>query len=112
MHDHALRVVDRAYTFRSVLENALDVHATLVVQRQNDEVRRMTEVSLAQNEETKKISSWAAILFAPTLVGSIYGMNFDHMPELHWSFGYPFAMFLMLGTGVVLYGVFKYKRWL
>lgn len=112
VHDHALRVVDRADTFRSVLENALNVHATLVVQRQNDEVRRMTEVSLAQNEETKKISSWAAILFAPTLVGSIYGMNFDHMPELHWSFGYPFAMLLMVGTGVVLYGVFKYKRWL
>lgn len=112
VHDHALRVVDRADAFRSVLENALDVHATLVAQRQNDEIRRMTEVSLAQNEETKKISSWAAILFAPTLVGSIYGMNFDHMPELHWAFGYPFAMLLMLGTGVVLYGVFKYKRWL
>jgi magnesium transporter len=75
-------------------------------------MRRMTEVSLAQNEETKKISSWAAILFAPTLVGSIYGMNFDNMPELHWSLGYPFAMLLMLGTGVVLYGVFKFKKWL
>ena len=110
--DHALRVVERADTFRSVLENALHVHATLVAQRQNDEMRRMTEVSLAQNEETKKISSWAAILFAPTLVGSIYGMNFDHMPELHWGLGYPFAIVLMFGTGVVLYGVFKFKKWL
>jgi hypothetical protein len=42
----------------------------------------------------KKISSWAAILFAPTLVGTIYGMNFDRMPELHWVLGYPFAIVL------------------
>ena len=40
----------------------------------------------------KKISAWAAILFAPTLIGTVYGMNFDHMPELHWRFGYPFAL--------------------
>ncbi|MDX6247395.1 MAG: magnesium transporter [Kribbellaceae bacterium] len=42
-----------------------------------------------QNEEVKRISSWAAILFAPTLVASVYGMNFTHMPELHWVAGYP-----------------------
>jgi hypothetical protein len=45
--------------------------------------RQLTEASLAQNEEVKKISAWAAVLFAPTLVGTIYGMNFDHLPELH-----------------------------
>lgn len=110
--DHVLRSVERAGTFRSILENALQVHATLVAQRQNDEMRRMTEVSLAQNEETKKISSWAAILFAPTLIGSVYGMNFDHMPELHWIWGYPFAIALMAGTALTLYGVFKWRRWL
>ncbi|MBL3685651.1 magnesium and cobalt transport protein CorA [Leucobacter zeae] len=110
--DHTLRIVERAGAFRSVLENALQVHATLVAQRQNDEMRRMTEVSLRQGEETKKISSWAAILFTPTLVGSVYGMNFDRMPELHWSFGYPFAVALMFGTGAVLYGIFKKKKWL
>lgn len=110
--DHTLRIVERADTFRSVLENALQVHATLVAQRQNDEMRRMTEVSLRQGEETKKISSWAAILFTPTLVGSVYGMNFDLMPELHWTFGYPFAIALMLGTGAALFGIFKRKKWL
>jgi len=110
--DHALRIVERADTFRSVLENALQVHATLVAQRQNDEMRRMTEVSLQQNEETKKISSWAAILFTPTLVGSIYGMNFDLMPELHWTFGYPFAVALMFGTGAALFAIFKRRKWL
>ena len=55
----------------------------------------------------KKISSWAAILFAPTLVGTIYGMNFDHMPELHWVFGYPFAMLLMAAVCTSLYVIFK-----
>ncbi|QMV12667.1 magnesium transporter CorA [Streptomyces lincolnensis] len=55
----------------------------------------------------KKISSWAAILFAPTLVGTIYGMNFDHMPELHWVLGYPFAMLLMAVVRTSLYVIFK-----
>lgn len=110
--DHALRIVERAASFRSILENALNVQATLVGQRQNEEMRRMTELNLAQNEEIKKISSWAAILFAPTLVGTVYGMNFDVMPELHWTFGYPFALLLMAGMSAGLYGVFKLKRWL
>ncbi|MGW5152572.1 CorA family divalent cation transporter, partial [Rhodococcus koreensis] len=60
----------------------------------------------------KKISAWAAILFAPTLVGTIYGMNFDDMPELHWGGGYPFALALMLITSITLYTVFKRQRWL
>jgi magnesium transporter len=83
-----------------------------VGQQQNDEMRSLTEASLAQNEEVKKISAWAAILFAPTLVGTIYGMNFDHMPELHWLFGYPLALALMLVTSVTLYLVFKRRSWL
>ena len=60
----------------------------------------------------KKISGWAAILFGPTLVGTIYGMNFDDMPELDWPFGYPMALALMALIGAGLYGVFKLKRWL
>ena len=72
----------------------------------------MTEASLAQNEEVKKISAWAAILFAPTLIGTVYGMNFDVMPELHWSFGYPFALVLMVGVSVTLYAVFKRRGWI
>lgn len=110
--DHVLRIVERAGAFRSILENALNVQSTLVAQRQNEEMRRMSEAGLAQNEEIKRISSWAAILFAPTLIGTVYGMNFDHMPELHWTYGYPFALVMMLGLGFALYGVFKFKRWL
>ncbi len=112
VQDHAIRIVERADSFRALLQNALTVQATLVGQRQNDEMRSLTETSLDQNEEVKKISAWAAILFAPTLVGTVYGMNFDRMPELHWSFGYPLALALMLVTSVTLYLVFKRRRWL
>jgi magnesium transporter len=110
--DHTIRVVERVDAFRQLLQNALTVHSTLVAQRQNDETRRLSETGLAQSEEVKKISSWAAILFAPTLVGTIYGMNFRHMPELDWRFGYPFAIALMVGMGVGLYTAFKRKGWL
>jgi magnesium transporter len=110
--DHTIRVVERVDAFRQLLQNALTVHSTLVAQRQNDETRRLSETGLAQSEEVKKISSWAAILFAPTLVGTIYGMNFSHMPELDWRFGYPFAITLMFAMGFGLWAAFKRKGWL
>ncbi|MHB1065117.1 MAG: magnesium and cobalt transport protein CorA [Georgenia sp.] len=112
VHDHALRVVDRADSFRALLQNALTVNSALVAQEQNDQMRTITEASYLQNEQVKRISSWAAILFAPTLVGTIYGMNFDHMPELHWGLGYPFALFLMALLGIALHTVFKRHHWL
>jgi Mg2+ and Co2+ transporter CorA len=85
---------------------------TLATQDQNEEVERLTQASYTQNEEIKKISAWAAILFAPTLVGTIYGMNFEHMPELNWILGYPAALILMFLTSVVLHTVFKRRGWL
>jgi magnesium transporter len=112
VEDHVLRIVDRIDGFRLLLQNILTVNATLVGQRQNDETQRLTESSLQQNEEVKRISSWAAILFAPTLVGTIYGMNFAHMPELDWRYGYPFALFLMSLVCGGLYLVFKRRGWL
>jgi magnesium transporter len=112
VEDHLIRIGDRADSFRVLLQNALTVQATLIGQRQNEEMRSLTETSLQQSEEVKRISSWAAILFAPTLVGTIYGMNFDHMPELGWRYGYPLALLAMLLLGVILYTVFKRKRWL
>lgn len=110
--DHALKTVERADSFRAVLQNALTVQATLVTQAQNEEMRTLSRASIQQGDEVKKISSWAAILFAPGLVGSIYGMNFRFMPELDWQFGYPFALGLMLASGVTLYFVFKRRGWL
>jgi len=112
VQDHVLRVVERADAYRVLLQNALTVNSTVVSERQNEEVRAMTAASLEQNEEVKKISSWAAILFAPTLVGTIYGMNFTHMPELAWQWGYPFAIGLMITGGLVLFAVFRRRRWL
>ena len=90
----------------------LTVNATLVAQQQNEEMRRLSEASNLQNEEVKKISAWAAILFAPTLVGTVYGMNFENIPELSWAHGYAFALSLMLLTSVTLYTVFKRRNWL
>jgi magnesium transporter len=60
----------------------------------------------------KRVSSWAAILFAPSLIGGIYGMNFEHMPELHFRYGYPMALGMMLALAVILYMVFRRRGWL
>jgi magnesium transporter len=96
--DHLARVDTRVEALRDALSQILSVNATLVGQR--------------QNEDMKKISGWAAILFAPTLIGAIYGMNFDHMPETHWLLGYPLALAAMVAFGITLYVVFKRKNWM
>jgi magnesium transporter len=105
VQDHALRVVEQADALRELLQNILNVNLTL-------ETKALTEASNAQNEEVKMISAWAAILYAPTLVGTVYGMNFDGIPELEWRFGYAYAVVLMLATSVTLYLVFKHRRWI
>ncbi|MER6128075.1 magnesium and cobalt transport protein CorA [Streptomyces sp. NPDC001795] len=110
--DHVTHTSERVDGFRQALTDILTVNATLVTQEQNAEMRALAEAGFEQNEEIKKISSWAAILFAPTLVGTIYGMNFTHMPELHWGFGYPFAIGLMGVVCVSLYLIFKRRDWL
>ena len=110
--DHVLRLSERVAAFRALLQNALAVNAALVAQRQNDEMRLLTESSYAQNEQVKRISAWAAILFAPTLIGTIYGMNFRSMPELDWVFGYPMALGLMIVMGGLLYWTFKRNKWI
>ena len=69
----------------------------------------MTEAGYEQNEQVKRISSWAAIFFAPSFIASVYGMNFDNMPELSWSLGYPFALLLMALLSGLLYAAFKRK---
>ncbi|MCW2287788.1 magnesium and cobalt transport protein CorA [Leucobacter luti] len=96
--DNLMRVSIRVTELREALSQILNVNATLVAQR--------------QNEDMKKISGWAAILFAPTLIGAIYGMNFDSMPELHWALGYPLAVGAMAGLAATLYVIFKWKKWM
>jgi magnesium transporter len=110
--DHATTVVERADSFRQILTDILTLNATLVNQAQNEEIKRLSEAGFAQNEEVKRISAWAAILFAPTLIGTVYGMNFQGMPELSWAFGYPFALVLMFVVSATLYFVFRARGWL
>lgn len=112
VEDHTIKVIDRVDSFRALLEGVLTVNATLVGQRQNEETQRLTQAQFAQSEEVKKISSWAAILFAPTLVAGIYGMNFAHMPELDWRLGYPMALTMMLAGSAILYVIFKRRNWI
>jgi magnesium transporter len=102
---HALRVVEQADGFRQLLQNILTVNLTL-------ETKALNEASNVQNEEVKMISAWAAILFAPTLVATVYGMNFHEIPELGWRFGYPYALLLMVGMGVTLYLLFRRRNWI
>lgn len=103
--DHLILVNNKIEAFQSSLTNALMLDSTQLAARQN-------EAAIEQNEQMKRISSWAAILFAPSIIGSVYGMNFRLMPELSWVWGYPMALGLMLVTSVVLYVVFRCKRWL
>jgi magnesium transporter len=98
VHDHVLRINDAIDTLRDMLGTALSVNLSLV--------------TLAQGETVKRLGAWAALLAAPTLVTSWYGMNFAHMPELAPRWAYPA---LVLGLGVVcvvLYRLFKRARWL
>ncbi|WP_460802303.1 magnesium and cobalt transport protein CorA [Microbacterium sp. GXF6406] len=96
--DRLERVASRVGMLREALAQILSVNATLVNQR--------------QNEDMKRISGWAAILFAPSLISGLYGMNFTIMPELNWIWGYGFAIGLMLALAVLLYAVFKRSKWI
>jgi magnesium transporter len=98
VHDHLLRVSGRIAGFRELLSSALQANLTQVAVRQNDDMR--------------KISAWVAILAVPTGVAAVYGMNFDHMPELQWTFGYPLVLVVTAIICSVLYWRFRRSGWL
>jgi magnesium transporter len=98
VHDHLRRVGGQIGGFRDLLGSAL--HANL------------TQVSVRQNEDMRKISAWVAILAVPTMIAGIYGMNFDHMPELHSRFGYPAVLVVIAVACTLLYRRFKQSGWL
>jgi magnesium transporter len=110
--DHITRIQERVEGFRELLQNALTVNSTLVGQRQNDQIEKLTRDAYEQGNQVKKVSSWAAIGFFPASLASIWGMNFHDMPELSWPLGYPLALLAMLTLGVVLYLSFKRRNWL
>jgi magnesium transporter len=98
VHDHVTRVGDRVETIDSLLDSVLHVN--------------VAQVGMRQNEDMRKISAWVAIVAVPTMIAGIYGMNFDHMPELRWRYGYPMAILLIVVICYALYRSFKRRGWL
>jgi magnesium transporter len=98
VYDHVLRAVQTADQYRELLTSILEAN--------------LTQVSVRQNEQMRQISAWAAIVAVPTLIAGIYGMNFQHMPELHWRIGYPAAVALMVAISAALYRYFRRINWL
>jgi magnesium transporter len=98
VHDHVLRVVERATTFSDLLTSTLSAN--------------LTRVSVRQNEDMRRISAWVAIAAVPTMVAGIYGMNFEHMPELGHVAGYPAVLAVMLVVCGLMYRFFRRSGWL
>jgi len=98
LYDHVVRISEDLDTARDLISAALDAHLSVV--------------SNTMNEVVLKVSAWAAIIALPTVIASIYGMNFVRIPELHWHFGYPYALTLMAGSSLALYASFKRRHWL
>jgi magnesium transporter len=98
VNDHLIRVRDQLDAMRDLLSSSLQANLAQVGVRQNDDVR--------------KISAWVAIAAVPTAIAGIYGMNFDHMPELRWELGYPGVIAFMLLICSFLYFRFKRAGWL
>ncbi len=96
--DHIARVSDQVESFGSLLTGVLQAN--------------LTQVSVRQNEDMRRISAWVAIIAVPTMVAGIYGMNFDHMPELRWRFGYPAVLLLILVVCFTLFRRFRRAGWL
>ena len=96
--DHAARIDDHVTSFASLLAGALQAN--------------LTQVSLRQNEDMRRISAWVAIIAVPTAVAGIYGMNFEHMPELGWRYGYPAVLLVILAVCIILFWRFRRAGWL
>jgi magnesium transporter len=98
VHDHLLRISQQIQGFRELLSSALQAN--------------LTQVGVRQNEDMRRITAWVAILAVPTMVAGIYGMNFKHMPELEWTFGYPLVVGVIVVACIALYLRFRRAGWL
>jgi magnesium transporter len=98
VHDHLLRVSDHLSGLDALLDSALGAN--------------VAQVGMRQNEDMRKISAWVAIVALPTMIAGIYGMNFEHMPELGWTIGYPLALAVMALSCLALHRNFKRRGWL
>src|SRR6185503_18926055 len=98
VQDHVIRTIELTDNVRDLLSSAREL--------------QLAQVSNRLNVVMKKLTAWAAIILIPTLIAGIYGMNFRHMPELEWTFGYPLALAVMAGSAGVLYWIFRKRDWL
>ncbi len=98
VHDHVIRIANSIDNLQQMSQLALESNLALI--------------SVAQNDDTKRLAAWAAIIAVPTLIAGLYGMNFKFMPETEWSYGYPFAMCLMFSICGLLYRWFRKVGWL
>jgi magnesium transporter len=98
VNDHLIRARDQLDAMHDLLSSSLQAN--------------LAQVAVRQNEDMRRISAWIAIIAVPTMLAGIYGMNFEHMPELDWSFGYPLVLGVMLVACTVLYRYFKRAGWL
>ncbi|MFF5854058.1 magnesium and cobalt transport protein CorA [Streptomyces sp. NPDC012751] len=96
--DHLIRAKEQIAAFDELLNSILQAH--------------LAQVTVAQNEDMRRITAWAAVIAVPTMVCGVYGMNFEHMPELHWEFGYPLVMAVMAAGCLALYRGFRRNGWL
>ena len=96
--DHLLRTIELTDGVREILTTIVDI--------------RMAQSANQLNEVMKKLSAWAGIILVPTLIAGIYGMNFRHLPELNWVFGYPLALVVMAVSALALYIGFRKRGWL
>jgi magnesium transporter len=98
VNDHLLRVNEQLESFRDLLTSILEAN--------------LSQITVRQNEDVRRISAIVAIIAVPTMIAGIYGMNFEHMPELTWTFGYPLVLAVMGLLCLVLYRYFKRVGWL
>ncbi|MEU6604625.1 magnesium and cobalt transport protein CorA [Streptomyces shenzhenensis] len=98
VNDHLMRVNESVEGLDRLVSDILSAH--------------LAQMSVRQNDDMRKISAWAAMAAVPTMIAGIYGMNFDHMPELHWLWSYPAVIGVMGALEVVLYRTFKRRGWL
>ncbi|MGW0807301.1 magnesium and cobalt transport protein CorA [Nonomuraea sp. NPDC002799] len=103
--DHLLRVDAQVDEHNELLTSALSAHLALVG-------REQSTVAMQQNADMRKISSWAALIAVPTMIAGIYGMNFDHMPELHWLLGYPLSLSVMVIAVIIVHRLLRKSGWL
>ncbi|MGW2822520.1 magnesium and cobalt transport protein CorA [Streptomyces sp. NPDC001443] len=96
--DHLLRATEQIASFDELLNSILQAH--------------LAQVTVAQNEDMRKITAWAAVIAVPTMVCGVYGMNFDHMPERHWQFGYPLVLAVIAVACRALHRGFRRNGWL